>query len=224
VEKITPQMAPNENMIITYKVCLIGDGGVGKTTYINRVIDGRFEKRYNATVGATNNPVSFQDNFNHTILFDVWDTAGQEKHALLKDVYYIGAHAAIFFFDVTSRVTCQNLGRWVREFQAVAGENVPIIVCANKMDSMISQRKAGKKQVDEFLKGKTYRYYEISAKSMQNIIMPFMDLARQLTGIKDLIFASKIVVEPSDINRSDVDFDQRAVEDAMNMLPDEYSH
>ncbi|KAM0672048.1 GTP-binding nuclear protein [Ordospora colligata] len=211
----------NENRIITYKVCLIGDGGVGKTTYINRVIDGRFEKRYNATVGATNNPVSFRDNYNNTILFDVWDTAGQEKYALLKDVYYIDAHAAIFFFDVTSRVTCQNLGRWVREFQAVAGENVPIIVCANKMD-LISHRKAGKKQVEEFLKGKMYRYYEISAKSELNIIRPFVDLARQLTRNANLIFASN-VVEPSDINRSDVDFDQRVIEDAMNMLPDEYS-
>ncbi|CAD25345.1 GTP-BINDING NUCLEAR PROTEIN [Encephalitozoon cuniculi GB-M1] len=188
-----------ERRELTYKICLIGDGGVGKTTYINRVLDGRFEKNYNATVGAVNHPVTFLDDQGNVIKFNVWDTAGQEKKAVLKDVYYIGASGAIFFFDVTSRITCQNLARWVKEFQAVVGNEAPIVVCANKID-IKNRQKISKKLVMEVLKGKNYEYFEISAKTAHNFGLPFLHLARIFTGRPDLIFVSNVNLEPTEVN------------------------
>lgn len=214
------QMAMRE---LTFKVCLIGDGGVGKTTYINRVLDGRFEKNYNATVGAVNHPVSFMVNQTDVVKFNVWDTAGQEKKAALKDIYYIGADAAIFFFDVTSRITCQNLARWVKDFQAVVGEKVPIVVCANKMD-MKSSQKINKKLVREVLKGKEYEYFEISAKTAHNFGLPFLHLARVLTGNPELIFVSNVNLEPTEVNY-DIPEDKQStdyyMQEAAQMAPEE---
>ena len=76
--------------------------------------------------------------------FDVWDTAGQEKFGGLRDGYYIGGHCAIIFFDVTSRVTYKNVPNWHRDLTRVT-ENVPIVLCGNKVD--IKDRKVKAKQI-----------------------------------------------------------------------------
>jgi GTP-binding nuclear protein Ran len=73
---------------------LVGDGGVGKTTFVKRHRTGEFEKKYVATVGAEVHPMDFNTNMGK-IIFNVWDTAGQEKHAGLRDGYYISADCAI---------------------------------------------------------------------------------------------------------------------------------
>lgn len=51
---------------------------LGKTTFVKRHLTGEFEKKYEATVGVNVHPLSFYTNFGH-IIFNVWDTAGQEK-------------------------------------------------------------------------------------------------------------------------------------------------
>lgn len=80
-------MSNNEqNTIPTFKVVLVGDGGVGKTTFVKRHISGEFEKRYLATMGVEVHPLRFHTNFGE-ILMNVWDTAGQEKLGGLRDGY-----------------------------------------------------------------------------------------------------------------------------------------
>ena len=70
----------------TFKLVLVGDGGVGKTTFVKRHLTGEFEKKYVATVGAEVHPMDFTTN-RGKIVFNVWDTAGQEKYAGLRDGY-----------------------------------------------------------------------------------------------------------------------------------------
>ena len=69
-----------------FKLVLVGDGGVGKTTFVKRHKTGEFEKKYVATVGAEVHPMDFTTN-RGKIVFNVWDTAGQEKYAGLRDGY-----------------------------------------------------------------------------------------------------------------------------------------
>ena len=69
---------------------LIGDGGVGKTTFTKRHVTGHFIKPYHPTKGAEVTPISFSTTHGD-ITFDIWDTAGQEKFGSLRDVYYINA-------------------------------------------------------------------------------------------------------------------------------------
>ena len=61
-----------------FKCVLIGDGGVGKTTFVKRHLSGEFEKKYVPTMGVEVHPLSFHTNCGE-IIFDVWDTAGQER-------------------------------------------------------------------------------------------------------------------------------------------------
>merc|ERR1711862_62173 len=84
-----------------FKLLLVGDGGTGKTTFVKRHKTGEFQKKYIATLGVEVHPLVFYTNFGQ-IMFNCWDTAGQEKFGGLRDGYYINGHAAIIMFDVTS--------------------------------------------------------------------------------------------------------------------------
>lgn len=77
-------------------------------------------------------PLQFSTNFG-TIIFNVWDTAGQEKFGGLRDGYYIQGQCGIIMFDVTSRITYKNVPNWHRDLERVC-ENIPIVLCGNKVD------------------------------------------------------------------------------------------
>ena len=96
-----------------------------------------------ATVGAEVHPLVFYTN-RGVVRFDVWDTAGQEKFGGLRDGYYIQGQCAIIMFDVTSRVTYKNVPNWHRDLVRVC-ENIPIVLCGNKVD--IKDRKVKAKAI-----------------------------------------------------------------------------
>jgi GTP-binding nuclear protein Ran len=78
-----------------FKLVLIGDGGVGKTSFIKRHIKGEFDPKYDPTLGVEVHPIKFRTNRGDNIIFNVWDTAGQAKMGGLRDGYYLDAHCAI---------------------------------------------------------------------------------------------------------------------------------
>lgn len=180
--------------VAIFKLVLVGDGGTGKTTFVKRHLTGEFEKKYVATLGVEVHPLVFYTNYG-AIRFDVWDTAGQEKFGGLRDGYYIGGHCAIIFFDVTSRVTYKNVPNWHRDLVRVL-ENVPIVLCGNKVD--IKDRKVKAKQIT-FHRKKNLQYYDISAKSNYNFEKPFLWLARKITGNANLEFVEAPALQPPDV-------------------------
>ncbi|PGH28766.1 GTP-binding nuclear protein GSP1/Ran [[Emmonsia] crescens] len=175
----------------TFKLVLVGDGGTGKTTFVKRHVTGEFEKKYIATLGVEVHPLNFQTNLG-AIQFDVWDTAGQEKFGGLRDGYYINGQCGIIMFDVTSRITYKNVPSWHRDLVRVC-ENVPIVLCGNKVD--VKERKVKAKTIT-FHRKKNLQYYDISAKSNYNFEKPFLWLARKLVGNPGLEFVADIALAP----------------------------
>ena len=168
--------------IPNFKLVLVGDGGTGKTTFVKRHLTGEFEKKYIATLGVEVHPLQFHTNFG-PIVFNVWDTAGQEKFGGLRDGYYIQGQCGIIMFDVTSRITYKNVPNWHRDLERVC-ENIPIVLCGNKVD--VKERKV-KTGAVTFHRKKNLQYFEISAKSNYNFEKPFLWLARKLVG-KQIFF------------------------------------
>jgi GTPase SAR1 family protein len=82
-------------------------------------------------------PLRFHTNYG-PILYNVWDTAGQEKFGGLRDGYYIQGQCAILMFDVTSRVTYKNVPNWHRDLVRVC-ENIPIVLVGNKVDIKVQR-------------------------------------------------------------------------------------
>jgi len=203
----------------TFKLILVGDGGTGKTTFVKRHLTGEFEKKYVATMGVEVHPLNFHTNYGQ-IVFNVWDTAGQEKFGGLRDGYYIQGKCAIIMFDVTSRVTYKNVANWHRDLVRVC-ENIPIVLCGNKVD--IKDRKVKIKQIT-FHRKKNLQYYDISAKSNYNFEKPFLWLARKLLNEPNLIFVESPALQPAEVP---IDLQQmKQYEEEINLaketpLPDE---
>lgn len=168
----------------SYKIILIGDSGCGKTSFVTRLKKGEFSGKYVATQGVDVSPVTF--NTNHgTIIFKIWDCAGQEKFGGLRDVYYIGANALIIMLDLTSMLSLRNMEHWVKDAGRVVGKDVPVIVCGNKIDAL--NRKITEEMIKEVLPKKV-PYFNVSAKINYNVQIAVLELAKKLTSHPDLEF------------------------------------
>jgi GTP-binding nuclear protein Ran len=200
---------------------LVGDGGVGKTTFVKRHVSGEFERKYVATMGVEVHPLTFYTN-RGPIKFNVWDTAGQEKFGGLRDGYYIQGQCAIIMFDVTSRITYKNVSNWHRDLTRVT-DNIPIVLCGNKVE--LKDRKVKAKQIT-FHRKKNLQYYDISAKSNYNFEKPFLWLARQLSGDKTLLLVEAPALAPPVIEAimdetTKAEVERALAEAEMQPLPDD---
>ncbi len=166
---------------MSFKIILIGDGGVGKTTFLKRNLTAVFEKKYVATSGVDVHPLSYNTS-SGPICFNVWDCAGQERLGGLRDGYFIQADAAILMFDRTNVKTYQSMAVWYMEFRRVCS-TAPVIVLGNKCDikHLAVKSKDIKSQVN-------LPYYDVSAKSNLNFEKPWLHLARTLMANQCLQF------------------------------------
>eukprot|EP00218_Dolichomastix_sp_CCMP3274_P001609 CAMPEP_0170162410 /NCGR_PEP_ID=MMETSP0033_2-20121228/77083_1 /TAXON_ID=195969 /ORGANISM="Dolichomastix tenuilepis, Strain CCMP3274" /LENGTH=221 /DNA_ID=CAMNT_0010400035 /DNA_START=500 /DNA_END=1165 /DNA_ORIENTATION=- len=211
--QVTPEGVP------AFKLILVGDGGTGKTTFVKRHRTGEFEKKYEATWGVEVHPLDFHTNVGQ-IRFYCWDTAGQEKFGLLRDGYYIHGQCAIIMFDVTARLSYRNVPTWYRDLCRVC-ENIPIVLCGNKVD--IKNRQVKAKNI-EFHRKKNIQYYEISAKSNYNYEKPFLYLARKLAGNRELHFVAQPALQPPEVqidHAAQQQYELELAEAANKSLPDD---
>lgn len=178
-----------------FKLILVGDGGVGKTTFVKRHLTGEFEKKYVATLGAEVHPLLFHTSCG-SLKFNVWDTAGQEKFAGLRDGYYIEAKCGIIMFDVTSRITYKNVPNWHRDLVRVCDEKIPIVLVGNKVD--MKDRKVKTRQIT-FHRKKNLQYYDISAKSNYNFEKPFLWIAKKVARNDKLQFVEAPALRPPEV-------------------------
>jgi GTP-binding nuclear protein Ran len=176
------------------KLVLVGDGGVGKTTFVKRHQTGEFEKKYIPTMGVQVSQLQFETTQGR-LLFNIWNTAGQERFGGLREGYYLEANCAIVMFDVTAPATYRNVSSWHRDLVRVC-PNIPIVLVGNKID--VRERKVPAKRVT-FHKKNNMTYFEISAKSNYHSEMPLLAIARQLTGDLQLAFTTAPVQFPPDV-------------------------
>jgi len=109
------------------KLVLVGDGGVGKSTLINKLLYDEFDPMYIATLGVEVYPWNG---------YNIWDTAGQNKFGGLRDGYYINADLAIIMVDVTSKLTAKSIKEWYNSLKRMS-PNVKVAIFLNKCDCEI---------------------------------------------------------------------------------------
>jgi GTP-binding nuclear protein Ran len=174
-----------------FKIVLVGEGGVGKTTYLKRLLTGKFEKRYIATLGVEVYPLSFNTT-SRKVQLNIWDCAGQEQFNGLRDGYYRNADGAIIMAD-DRKLSVKNVNRDVRDICRMAtSPNVPIVLVLNKND--IKEHKPRNLMSD----GPSFELYTIaiSAKTNYNDREPILKLLRQMMDSPDLEIMENDWVEP----------------------------
>jgi len=165
----------NEPPILTFKVVIAGNGGVGKTSILKKMMNNKFERKYIPTLGVEVHPVRFNTNYG-PICFNIWDVAGDPKFSGLGDGYFIKSDGAILVYD--NNETFQNTESWANMIKRMSAEDIPMVLVRNKTDINTPQE------------GEAYMFSPIyvSAETGKNIKEPFISLACKLTGHNDLEF------------------------------------
>ena len=163
-----------------YKIILFGDGGVGKTTLVNRYLTGVFNSEYDITIGVELYVKKLEVE-GKNITLHIWDFAGEKDYRFLFPNYVQGAYGGIFMFDLTQYDSLKNLYEWL----LILGEGaidyekgVPLIMVGGKLDledSRVITTDQAKKIAERF---KFKGYFECSSKTGQNINTIFEELTK----------------------------------------------
>ncbi len=171
---------------IMLKVVALGDWGVGKTSCIRRYTDNTFRKDYKSTIGTSFYVKSLDftspSGRQLRIRLVIWDLAGQPSYNELRQRYMDGATIGLIIYDVTRPPSFMTVHEWFMKFVAVC-PSASVALLANKVD--LKERKvpleAGK-MLAEWLE---MSYFEVSAKTGENIEEIFTDLVFQLAEVQD---------------------------------------
>ena len=152
-----------------YKICIFGEGGVGKTSLTKRYLTGLFDDATKMTMGASIF-VKYVDLQGKRIALQLWDFGGEEQYRFLLPVYAHGSAAAIFMYDITRYVTLQKADNWVSIFkEGLDDKDIPILLVGAKLD-LESNRGTPKSDSEVFSKDHGFfNYIECSAKTGENI-------------------------------------------------------
>ncbi len=159
-----------------FKVIVLGDPAVGKTSLIRRFADNKFEKSYLPSIGAdfTLKVVEFKK---IQAILTIWDIGGQTEFDGIRNFYYYGANAGIMVFDCTRPETYQNLiDKWAPQFRNAVGEPVPCVILCNKID-LTDQRVITDAQCDEISRILGFQVFKTSAKTGENVQAAFEQIA-----------------------------------------------
>jgi len=173
----------NPNFDYVFKVLLIGDSGVGKSSILMRFTDDKFEETVVSTIGVDSKPKTVEVDGSRVKL-NIWDTAGQERMGFLTSSYYRGAQGIIIVFDITSSDSYSSIQNWLGEIDRYAYEAAVKILVGNKLD-LASSRTVTTEKAKAYAKDLGIEYIETSAKDGTNVTEAVMHLTKQVKQKKD---------------------------------------
>ena len=166
-----------------YKVCVVGDGGVGKTSLVRKSINNTFSENYIMTIGSNFSvkSVELPEYPNYNITLSVWDLAGQEHFKDVRSPFYKGAKAIIYVYDLTRISSFSNILNWKKEAEKVIG-STPSILVGNKLDLIRPEEKRAKEEDIAQLMHElnTDTYFETSAKKGTNVETIFEEVTKKI--------------------------------------------
>ena len=168
--------------IESFKVVLVGESGVGKTSIITQYIDQTFQKDLQSTTGGTFSTKSVECDGGKILKFEIWDTAGQEKYRSLTTMFYKDANAAILVYDVTRLESFEEIKNyWAKQIKESAPENIILVVAGNKAD-LIEKEVVDEGEARNFANELNAIYVSTSAKNSDGINELFEEIAKKHTG------------------------------------------
>lgn len=154
----------------SFGVCLLGDASVGKTSFVNRIINNNFIDKHNTTIG-----VEFASKYFKTIINDkeynykwsIWDTAGQEAYYSLIKSYFRNGPVYILMFDKNDRSSFFNLKKWYDSISNLGTEKKFIYIIGNKIDK--TNFDVTFNDIISMVNDDNFKYYEVSVKNDSGI-------------------------------------------------------
>lgn len=173
------------NKAYIFKIVVVGEGGVGKTTFITRYATNKFVEDTKKTIGTSFYLFENEVNENAIVTLQVWDFGGERRFRFVLPSYCEGAHGIIFAFDLTRISSLVNLHEWYDIISDKIG-NAELILMGTKLDLVeeIGDEAISDTQITEFLKKYDFSpnlVIKTSSKTGENVENVF-------TKLSDLIY------------------------------------
>lgn len=170
--------AQGTQRVYQYKLVLLGETAVGKSSLVLRFVKGHFHEHQESTIGAAflTQTLCLDD---CTVKFEIWDTAGQERYHSLAPMYYRGAQAAVVVYDITNIDSFTRAKNWIKELQRQASPNIVIALAGNKAD-LEEKRAVQYDEAQQYADENELIFMETSAKTAFNVSETFLTIAQKL--------------------------------------------
>jgi small GTP-binding protein len=167
---------------IAFKLCIFGDGGVGKTTLIRRFATGVFEKDIKMTIGADFSVKNIEID-RRLVTLRIWDFAGEDRFRVLLPAFAKGADGGIFMYDTTRYSSLGQIKDWLSIFEYFVSDDqtkIPIIIVGGKTD-LVEKRSVTSEEALELSGTYDLRgHYECSSKTGDNVEQIFDIIAKMM--------------------------------------------
>ena len=179
-------MATQDN--ISCKLVLVGESGVGKTSIIQRYINNEYEENTIATSAPEyKNKVLNYPEYNKSISFDIWDTAGQEKYRSITKNFYVNAAIGLMVYDIRQKDSFENIkDYWSRQLKEYGEENIVLGIAGNKCD-LFEQQEVSDKEVKKFAESIGAVFKLTSCKENVGIKELFFECGKKYLEVNKLV-------------------------------------
>jgi len=172
------QVDINNMEIFEFKIILIGEPGVGKTSIMSKFVTNEFQSIYSATIGVEFKIKEIYVN-NSCARLKIWDTCGQEKFRAITRQYFKNSNGVFIVFDLTKKETIKRLNVWLKDIKDNVDNDFFVFLIGNKLD--IKNRDISiSEEAKQFASDKKINYYEVSAKTGSGIYNVFEKMAIKL--------------------------------------------
>ncbi|OHT16246.1 GTP-binding protein ypt5 [Tritrichomonas foetus] len=163
----------------SFKIILVGDAGVGKTSIVMRFQHDIFLPDYQNTIGGSY-ITKIIEGENGPIGLNIWDTAGQEKYRSLVPMYTRGAAAALIIFDISDNDGFEIAKTWIAQVKQEALDDCQIFVVGNKIDKGREILEKQKEDIENFCKKSNFHFEVVSALTGEGINGLFQKVAKSI--------------------------------------------
>ena len=170
-----------EEYDMMFKVLLLGDSGVGKSSILLRYTKNQFTADMRSTIGVEFG-IKYLTLDNLQLKVQIWDTAGMERYSSITSAYYKGAKGVIVVYDICRKVSFDNIDKWIDDFKSKADEDAVILIIGNKSD-LQDKREVNTEEVKLKAEKNKMAFMETSAKNNENVSKAFLQLFKEIIKI-----------------------------------------
>jgi len=163
---------------LPFKVVLLGEGRVGKTSVVLQYVHNTFSPSQESTIQAAYLDKRLNIG-NQSVKLMIWDTAGQERFHALGPIYYREANAALLVYDITDRDSFTKVRKWVQELKRIVGEDIVLCIAGNKCD-LEKQRQVDDAEAKDYAEKVGAFHALTSAKTGKGVEEVFLQITKMM--------------------------------------------
>ena len=162
----------------SYKLYVMGSGGVGKSAITVRLVQDRFSTAYDPTIEDSYVKLLNVDGKNAKL--DILDTAGQDDFEAIRETYMRSGNGFLVVFSLTDPSSFDAIDTFIKDIRLTSGkEDIPIVACGNKCD-LESERSVKKEEAEQYFQSVNVPYFETSASKNINVEASFQEVTRRM--------------------------------------------